>query len=931
MKFNHLFFLLQFSFFLMGHVLFSQESTPFLHVTQDSLEAGNGELVGTTLKLVNLGDQRFDGKLIINAHSFLRVIGKPTETVEIAANDSLFVSLRALVSQSAKAGKEYGISARLYDADSRLIARQEIAVSIAETKNVRLLVRDRQVALHDQGGFFELTAQLHNEGNTPQEVVVVTTLPNELQGDIPDQNTYKLKAFQDTTIVLRKRITRDMMRLDNFTIHLTGLYKRGNVFGRETVSVNAIKASRRFRPPGMGLYPERENLFSFRAQSVGEENSVYQSRLNTHFDLDENAEITMNIDGTWRRNVDQLYFRNTYVAYRSDRFGAQLGNIYENKAVFLQGRGVKGFYSTKNQKNRIEIGAVENSYRLFDSSRETPGKSFWATYAFQKNPENTNNEYHQFDESLSSTFIYDEDFYQNEKNMLLAFHGILIDTTNLEMKGGIYGGTTTPFKEIGGRKYGVAAELTLRATIGKFSFGSDNFVSTGYYPGRRRGALNFNEHIHLGLEKYRLWASYNHYSYRPNYQLRSQGSENKFGNTRASLGASRKIGRFFVSLSPKYSLEERELSYLDDTQAQSLAAIRMGTGINYRSPDYRHSFFLDTEIGFSDAHSTGFDTFQFLGSFNYDWGIFHFNASYQIGAFYLGESLYLQNGSNNEKYERWYVQPNIRYHFFNNKLQLTAGLNYSHNSNAGESLQLVGRANYALPYGIEVFVGTEYYDYSYGDYSDQRVEFGIIKHFSMPKFGVNNNSLHVFVYKETDGVEGYTEADEVAVHQLIEIGGIVFSTNRNGMIEYKKLPEGSYGIKFKGNNGWYAKDREVYAKGEVEIQIGLEKMTTVKGSIGYSSTILSYDINQRLDGLKVLAIDASGKTYSTRTTSDGKFIFYVPKGNYTISLITPGIMEYVNVIDNNQTIKTTQEQSTKVYFNIAVKEKQVEYKKFTSN
>lgn len=925
-KYIHL-LLLILSLSIFGQNSFAQEGKTFLQIIQDNMEAGNGELVSTILKIINLNTESFEGSLVLTSDEELNIIGKSKKQIIIPPNDSVFVSVKMLIAQSVSAKETYHVNAALYNAQQKLIAKGQMAVKIGLTKEVHLFVRDRSIVMDERGGFFHIEVRLQNDGNTTQHVVLLTTLPNELKDDFRVQINVKIKAFQDTTVVVRRQITRNMMRLDNFNIHITGLYKRGNAFGRETVRVHAIKNSRKYREPGIGLFPQRENLIALRAQNIGEENTVYEGSLNTHFDFPNKGEITLNMRGRWRKNIDELYFQNTYLAYSSDRFGGRVGNIYENMAMYLNGRGAKAFYQTKNQKNRVELGALEKSYHLFRSPHEKPGNSFWATYAFREEGEERGSS----EATFSTSFIYDNDFYQDQKNYLLAFHGEIIDTTNLSIRGGVYGGSTSTFEGNERPEYGFAAELKLKAKAGLFSFYSDNFASTGYYPGRRRGALNFNERIGLHLEKYRFWFFFNHYSYQPKYIASSPRRENEFGSSRAELGVSRNIGRFSLSVSQKYSSEYRKLMYLDNGRDTDLSAMRLGFALNYTSADYNHTFFLETETGFSDANATSLNAFQFRGRFSYNWGFFHLNGLYQIGAFYLGQVNANRYYPDLEKYKRWYVSPNIRHDFFNKKLELTLGLNYSHDVNSGESIRIMGRAHYDLPYGMEIFVGTEYYDYSFGGYSDQRVEFGIIKHFSSPKFGVNNNSLKVFVYKEMDGNTGYSQNDEIAVNQLLRINEKIFKTDGQGIVEYKKIPEGAYTIQFNGFTNWYATDREVYVEGDGKIQIGLHKMTTVKGSVNYSSTILSYDINKKLGGLKVLAVNADEKVFSTRTSNNGQFVLFVPKGKYRISLVIPKSMKHVDILNNNQSIETYQEHLTRVSFRVAIKEKQVEYKKFTAN
>lgn len=334
------------------------------------------------------------------------------------------------------------------------------------------------------------------------------------------------------------------------------------------------------------------------------------------------------------------------------------------------------------------------------------------------------------------------------------------------------------------------------------------------------------------------------------------------------------------------------------------------------------------ETGFSQIGNSE-NEFQFRALLNYDWGIFRLDATYQLGSFYLGEAI--SNQEKEEDYYRWQVSPTLNYAFFNDKLELVAGTNFTYNANLGNNMQVFGRADYEIMHGLKFFVGTEYYDYSYANYSDERIEFGVIKDFSTPDLGIDSHELEIFVYKEIDGKEGFSGMDEIAVEQVVYINGKAFKTDAKGKVLYRKIPAETYSIQFDNLSNWYAKDREVKVSGDTYVEVGLEKMTTIKGSIRYSSTILSYEINKKMGGLNVRAVDAFGKTYSTRTADDGTFVLYVPKGTYTLSLIAPGIMQYIDIENNKISVKTESKTVTEVDFKVTVKQKRVEYKKFTSN
>ncbi len=129
-------------------------------------------------------------------------------------------------------------------------------------------------------------------------------------------------------------------------------------------------------------------------------------------------------------------------------------------------------------------------------------------------------------------------------------------------------------------------------------------------------------------------------------------------------------------------------------------------------------------------------------------------------------------------------------------------------------------------------------------------------------------------------------------------------------------------------NEWHAYTRKILVEQSVKISIGLTKTSTIKGHINYNTSENAYEITKKVGGLSVIVTDEAGNIFYTRTDETGKFIFYVPKGNYTVTLEKAGISEYINILANNLPIKATPDSIIEVDFSLQVKEKRVETKKF---
>src|SRR5690606_38009291 len=66
-------------------------------------------------------------------------------------------------------------------------------------------------------------------------------------------------------------------------------------------------------------------------------------------------------------------------------------------------------------------------------------------------------------------------------------------------------------------KPSLAVGNKLSGVFGKYSVSSNNFFSSGYYPGTRRGMIQLNERVSRSFNKLNTWVSYSYYHYNPKY------------------------------------------------------------------------------------------------------------------------------------------------------------------------------------------------------------------------------------------------------------------------------------------------------------------------------------------------------------------------------------------------------------------------------
>jgi len=125
-------------------------------------------------------------------------------------------------------------------------------------------------------------------------------------------------------------------------------------------------------------------------------------------------------------------------------------------------------------------------------------------------------------------------------------------------------------------------------------------------------------------------------------------------------------------------------------------------------------------------------------------------------------------------------------------------------------------------------------------------------------------------------------------------------------------------------------EQQILLQKKTSIAIPLHITGTLKGQLSYIRGQFSYETAIDLLGITILATDKNGKTLSTRTAPDGRYTFYIPVGEYKISIDTSGFSSEFEVPDNSKDIKIENGSIGTTDFVIKVRQRKIEIKKFTS-
>lgn len=911
-------YIIAITFLTIGNLSFAQEGDFTIEFAQQNPDSKNTGVIDAFVKIKNNTNNNLTGEFEVHSnHEDLYLVQRKPKTVSLTANDSIFIPVKAIISRTAKAGNQPSIEA-VFTTNNNNTKSVTLPITITERKLVKMFLLETNLIYENIGDTLTIPIRISNDGNTEQKIDIVTRYPNFIAKDMMETNSIKINAFTDTLVYLKKQVTKHIMAQEDFNLTITSLYQSGDIIGIANIRASSIKQDRRYTTqfnPDYAQTFNQTNQITVSHLENSSNASAYYFYANAEAQINK-SKIYTNIDANLWTNSNQLFLRNTWLGYKNSDFGIQAGNVSKFADINLVGRGAQAYYST-SKDSKIEVGGIDKSYNLADYSNPSGGTSAWASY------------FHNggwLDRGFESNLIYDHDKFTGINSLLATSKFSVLKKQNFSLKAG--GGLSNAnYEAANTNKAGAAGEIVAVGKKGNLYYSSTNFVSNGYYAGVKRGVLNFNERVNWTTEKYNMWVVYNYMSVKPKSLTEQVLYSTLFRTSRYNIGGSRRFSNITLSVSPNvYSEKRDEPLYVGGSQTRSMDAYRMNIGINYSNHISTVNFILDGG-SFKTNIENQPSQFHIKANLIYSWKFLNLLTTYQYNSFNLGEAIANYQTNPDKTFYNIMINPSAVLKFFDNKLILYTGATFASNTINERITQLNGRADYKISPDFNLFVNGYYSDISNNPYSLNSFQVGLTKQFRPIRIDSSKSDLEVYVYYENEskGAENIP-----AANQLIIISGKAFRTNNQGIIKYRSLPPGDYEIRPVNSNEWHAYNRTVNVIQDTQVSIGLTKTSTIKGSISYTQTERSYEITKKLGGLSIIAVDDTGNIFQSRTDDVGNFILYVPKGNYTITLEKSGVSEYVDIEHNNRNIQAIPDTITEVKFNLNIKEKRVETRKFSS-
>jgi hypothetical protein len=891
----------------------------------------NDQIVSHILKITNRSELPFNGTIVLEPLPEIRPLSQPEREISVAPGDSSFVAFKLVRGRDIAAGRKT-VRYCVYDEKKEKVLCRETYIDIEKREQIYLLADDAPVMVINPEDSVRIQVTVNNSGNTREEVTVVFNVP-DLLGAPP------FTELKETVLPMeQKRVTFSFIPSGNllssgqFSVRVTAMKgEEKTIFGNKTVTVQNVSANRSYVDinrvrslfPGQG---SDDNSLTLSYRQYNSSSNMLQLQGGGYLNLPAGY---LHLKGDIYKYNSQPtpMVTNTSLTYKLYENEFTVGNVSEQTELPLFGRGVKASFSDEKKSKTLTFGAVDQNFNLLSSEPWFANYySFYAQGALGAN---------NMDRGVKATYIYQKNPYEKAIYNVagLQWRTLLGKNWNIQLEAH---GSLSNYENVPGNKFSGAAEFKYTGNLSSgLNLDGSGYYSDAYFPGSRKGTVSLTQGISRKLlnDLYIGGSiSYNRTapkSYAYDYTYRS---ENSYGNLTLSLP---KWDRISSSLYYRYQGESSPsyASYLDVETVSGnvrMASHRMGWQWRWQSPNVRHSLFGTLEGGFfADPLESG-RSGQAKTTLNYSWQWLTADVSYQRGPYYLYE--YMMAKQRDKEFTRFTSSASVNSNI-SKKVSLNANINFTRDVYQGNVPSANLTANYTPKDDLALFMNAYWYRYQFINTSNVfNVQVGVTWNLSkaQPLSG-KKSSVIAKVYYDHNANNCYDNGDEPARDYLLNLDDKAFISDEDGKVRYSLVPYGEYTLKPMKAGQWSFDQKKIKVDGfKTRIEIPLRQSGTLQGSIRYEAGENSVEIVQRTEGFRFTISGNEGKFLQTVVTdANGRFITFLPVGEYTITLDQRTLPEHTEC---KEPVRNFRMEAGKVNelepFVIEVKSRKVNVKKF---
>ncbi|WP_177763751.1 hypothetical protein [Flavobacterium sp. I3-2] len=888
--------------------LYSQnkENQLIVRFDNDSLTAKKSKIIQTSLYLKNNGNETITGELQIESKSEdLSLIKKINQTIKLEPNDFIYIPVKAQLkpktfSTEIKVEAVFKTEQKTY--------RDDLTIYPEKTRNINFRLQNQHLTFFQVNDSIDLNFEISNRGNTNQVVNLVIKYPYGFTKNEFETIELETKAFQDTVVNIQKFINKQMLKKEDFEIQASLYYKSGDYINSFPIYVNSIKQNRTYKEIDLGDYRYQENeiRLSNSYNTTSNQNNLNLG-INTDVKVSENSKIRLNSQMEYWDISQNFFLRNTILGYKNRNFETNIGNIYQQGEVMLNGIGGEVKYKITDSLD-LEVGYIDKTYAVTETFKNSRGNSAWlAMNTIKENGARTRtflNYDLDYNSGIYKYILYHSQEFISNKNLKFVYQqGLSTMYDNSEVATGILGGISAFYSN------------------DKWSYFGNHILSSNKYAGMRRGVVQLNERLQYKIKKHSFSLGYNYNELNPEglnkYEMFFNNQINQ--NLDLTYRFSQRHFNFFVA--PNYIYEKRTNAYFSDISLFK----KVGVNTVFQINQFEKNLILSATFDVGKILTFNLEQpYSYRAGLGIKFRAFNFSTQYQYNYASINE---LNNPNQlNETYKS--LNTNLMYvlNAFNNKLEFTTYVNYSLNNSLANILVINNTLRYEFDSNFRVFLNSNYNKYLDGlQYSNLNLQAGLIKNFDPNKPRSKKANLTVHVKYNEKNKNSFN-----AANKIVFVNNKPFLTDENGIIKYKKIPVGKYEIRLQNDNQWLSEPIVVNVNEDTEQVIFYNKTTTIQGYLLFEESKNSYDIKKEKSAFRIDLVNENGKTYKTYTNESGRYMIYVPEGKYTISINNHLPESQTEVLQNNIEITTEIDKPITQDFIIKIKEKKSEVKKFNS-
>ncbi len=889
-------------------------------------------LIDQTIALKNHTENNFEGTLKIQTPKGFKNITGSEIKIQLKANEQLFIPLKILKGKEILAGKSE-IIINLYNKVNEIIATKIIEEVVEENNAMSLQAVLPNIYLTNVNDSLAVKVQVSNLGNKPQQVFVVFSIPKLTSENNFFEQTAKVNIHKDTVFTYKIKPTKQLLEQSQFVVNVAAMRSTEKLlFGNVSIVVQNVSSVKQYEDilsTANAVYHQKNSITtSFKTN--GNNSNVYQLLGSGDIDLPAGY-ITLNTNIYQTENQNVPLISNTFLEYHLENQDIKIGNLNQPLELPLFGRGIQYELLTNNLSNRFQVGFIDENYNLIEPNtflKRSYGMFGIATLGINNatNQKNIN-------------YVFKKDVYENVTHQMLGFEKTKLYNNKWNLRLKAHGGYSF-YEKLATYKPSFAIETQYNGEINNFRLNGNYYISSSYFPGNRRGVIQFQQNILKNLKRDKLWfTNFNYSEYNPNsltYLLNL-----KTTNLRVDSGISFPKLKFVgKTLGLQYYKESgNNFNWIVANGLLNIQAVRFTNNFNWQSKNLKHSVILAVEEGLGKTSLSAKAYPHFKINSIYSFKGFNAGAAYQYGSFFISEytSLLVAN-KNQSDFKRLTVTVTSDQKFFENKLLIRSGASFISDFISGKTPSAFLNTSYTSTTNYRFFLNTSWF-------KNSNTTFLQTNHMFLIEAGLNaqlggkaasagkKGTLQTIVFYDKNSNNILDENDEIAPDVFVTVDKTTFKTDEKGEILYKKIPFGTYQIQPIVQSGWFTDAFSVDINSyTTTIALPLHQNGTLKGKISYSydeKLVKNFDFKT---GGIVFNITKNGQFVQRVATNDeGLFIAFLPTGTYEIKIDAKSLPDNTFCNNQNQPVKIQSGKITNVpEFVIQVQQKNIKVKKFGS-